>query len=205
MTARKPSFRCATIVGRSASASREHAEAALTAAWAAFEDWKLWKQEDRSRVMLKAAAIMRRRKRELEAWLVFEIGKNFVEASAEVARFQLLLTQDAVARETALVWVELSRQQAMSQIATSQVEGVKALANLAMEREKKGASTRSDSLQAQARVESAAAPCQCRTFGGQTTTSPACSSWGGCPSCCSQPWPAVTSRICPLGCVCQRL
>ncbi|MBF5006900.1 L-glutamate gamma-semialdehyde dehydrogenase [Diaphorobacter caeni] len=73
------------IVGRSASASREHAEAALTAAWAAFEDWKLWKQEDRSRVMLKAAAIMRRRKRELEAWLVFEIGKNFVEASAEVA------------------------------------------------------------------------------------------------------------------------
>ena len=45
----------------------------------------------------------------------------------------------------------------MSQIASSQVEGVKALANLAMEREKKGASTRSDSLQAQSRVESAAA------------------------------------------------
>ena len=35
--------------------------------------------------MLKAAAIMRRRKRELEAWLVYEIGKNWVEASAEVA------------------------------------------------------------------------------------------------------------------------
>ena len=94
--------------------------------------------------------------------MLYDFGKvsNSVaqaEASAEVARFQLLLTQDAVARETALVWVELSRQQAMSQIATSQVEGVKALANLAMEREKKGASTRSDSLQAQARVESAAA------------------------------------------------
>ncbi len=73
------------IVGKSASATREHADAALNAAWTAFEDWKLWKQEDRSRVMLKAAAIMRRRKRELEAWLVYEIGKNFVEASAEVA------------------------------------------------------------------------------------------------------------------------
>jgi 1-pyrroline-5-carboxylate dehydrogenase len=75
----------AEVVGRSARATREHADAALEAAWSAFESWKLWKQEDRSRVMLKAAAIMRRRKRELEAWLVYEIGKNFVEASAEVA------------------------------------------------------------------------------------------------------------------------
>jgi len=73
------------VVGHSARATREHADAALEAAWTAFESWKLWKQEDRSRVMLKAAAIMRRRKRELEAWLVYEIGKNFVEASAEVA------------------------------------------------------------------------------------------------------------------------
>src|SRR5258706_134443 len=73
------------VVGHSARATREHADAALEAAWSAFESWKLWKQEDRSRVMLKAAAIMRRRKRELEAWLVYEIGKNFVEASAEVA------------------------------------------------------------------------------------------------------------------------
>jgi len=73
------------VVGQAARATREHADAALGAAWAAFESWKLWKQEDRSRVMLKAAAIMRRRKRELEAWLVYEIGKNFVEASAEVA------------------------------------------------------------------------------------------------------------------------
>ena len=94
--------------------------------------------------------------------MLYDFGKvsNSVtqaEASAVAARYQLFLTQEAVTRETALVWVELSRQQAMSEIATSQVEGVTALANLAMEREKKGASTRSDSLQAQARVESAAA------------------------------------------------
>jgi 1-pyrroline-5-carboxylate dehydrogenase len=73
------------VVGKAARATREHAELALNAAWNAFDSWKLWKQEDRSRVMLKAAAIMRRRKRELEAWLVYEIGKNYVEASAEVA------------------------------------------------------------------------------------------------------------------------
>ena len=75
----------AEIVGNSAKANARHADAALDAAWRAFESWKRWTQEDRSRVMLKAAAIMRRRKRELEAWLVYEIGKNFVEASAEVA------------------------------------------------------------------------------------------------------------------------
>ncbi|MBE2242680.1 MAG: L-glutamate gamma-semialdehyde dehydrogenase [Burkholderiaceae bacterium] len=73
------------VVGKASRATREDAEAALDAAWKAFDSWKLWKQEDRSRVMLKAAAIMRRRKRELEAWLVYEIGKNWVEASAEVA------------------------------------------------------------------------------------------------------------------------
>lgn len=75
----------AEIVGKASRATREDAEAALDAAWKAFDSWKQWKQEDRSRVMLKAAAIMRRRKRELEAWLVYEIGKNWVEASAEVA------------------------------------------------------------------------------------------------------------------------
>ena len=73
------------VVGRSARATREHADAAIDAAWQAFGSWRLWQQEDRSRVLMKAAAIMRSRKRELEAWLVYEIGKNFVEASAEVA------------------------------------------------------------------------------------------------------------------------
>jgi 1-pyrroline-5-carboxylate dehydrogenase len=73
------------VVGRTAKATRAHADAALDAAWSAFQSWRLWSQEDRSRLMLKAAQIMRQRKRELEAWLVYEIGKNFVEASAEVA------------------------------------------------------------------------------------------------------------------------
>lgn len=75
----------ARVIGSSAKAERTHADSALDAAWSAFHSWKLWTQEDRSRVVLKAAQLMRRRKRELEAWLVYEIGKNFMEASAEVA------------------------------------------------------------------------------------------------------------------------
>ncbi|NHK38992.1 L-glutamate gamma-semialdehyde dehydrogenase [Thermus thermophilus] len=73
------------VVGTTAKAGKAEAEAALEAAWKAFKTWKDWPQEDRSRLLLKAAALMRRRKRELEATLVYEVGKNWVEASADVA------------------------------------------------------------------------------------------------------------------------
>jgi 1-pyrroline-5-carboxylate dehydrogenase len=41
--------------------------------------------EERSRTLVKLAAVMRRRKWELCAWLTLEVGKNFAEAEAEVA------------------------------------------------------------------------------------------------------------------------
>ncbi len=44
------------VVGSVAKAGREEAEAALEAAWKAFGTWKDWPQEDRSRLLLKAAA-----------------------------------------------------------------------------------------------------------------------------------------------------
>jgi 1-pyrroline-5-carboxylate dehydrogenase len=73
------------VIGSTAKATRANAEAALEAASRAFVDWKTWSQEDRSRAILKAAEIMKRRQRELEAWMVLEIGKNYFEAAAEVA------------------------------------------------------------------------------------------------------------------------
>ena len=60
-----------------------------------------------------------------------------------------------MAREAAQAWVELRRQQAMVAIAKSQLEGVSALAELARERQIKGASTRSDFMQAQSRMDGA--------------------------------------------------
>jgi len=75
----------AEVVGASALASKEHADAALDAAWKAFESWKRWSQEERSLVLLKVAQIIRKRRREFEACLVLEIGKNLIDASAEVA------------------------------------------------------------------------------------------------------------------------
>lgn len=84
LTSTNPS-RPGEVVGHTSKAGVDHAEQAIQAAWTAFEGWKRWTQEDRSRLCLKAAQIMRGRKQELEAWLVHEIGKNYVEASAEVA------------------------------------------------------------------------------------------------------------------------
>ena len=77
------------------------------------------------------------------------------EASLTTAQAQVQLSIEEVARETALAWVEVHRQQDLSEIAKAQVKGVSALADLAKERQIKGASARSDSVQAQSRVEAA--------------------------------------------------
>src|SRR3989442_10212595 len=47
------------------------------------------------------------------------------------------------------------------------------------------------------------APCQCLTCGGHQITSPALISSTGPPHACVRPTPAVTSRCCPVGCMCQ--
>ncbi|MFC7517848.1 L-glutamate gamma-semialdehyde dehydrogenase [Herbaspirillum sp. GCM10030257] len=73
------------VVGATAQANNEHADQALAAAWKAFDSWKRWPQEERSLVLLKTAEVIRKRRREFEACLVLEIGKNLVDASAEVA------------------------------------------------------------------------------------------------------------------------
>ncbi len=73
------------VVGRTAAATKQEADMALEAATAAFEHWSRTGPEARARVLLRAAAIMKRRKFELLAWEVFEGGKPWSEADAQVA------------------------------------------------------------------------------------------------------------------------
>ena len=47
------------------------------------------------------------------------------------------------------------------------------------------------------------APCQCLAPGGHHTTSPGRIVCMGFPHSCVSPTPAVTTRYCPLGCVCH--
>ena len=73
------------LVGRAAKGTVALAEEALQAANDAFESWSRTPALERSRYLLKAASVMRRRKMELSAWEVLEIGKTWDEADADVA------------------------------------------------------------------------------------------------------------------------
>ncbi len=72
-------------VGVVSKASRELAEKALKVAWETFKEWKKWPAWKRAEILLKASKIMRERAYELSAWMVKEVGKNWVEAWADVA------------------------------------------------------------------------------------------------------------------------
>ena len=62
------------VVGRVGAATEREADMALETARNAFEAWSRTEPEARSRIMLRAAAIMRRRKYEILAWEVYEGG-----------------------------------------------------------------------------------------------------------------------------------
>ena len=72
------------VVGVHQKAEAEHAERAMQAALKAFETWKHVPVEERASLLLRAASAIRERKYEFCAWLVYEVGKNYGEADADV-------------------------------------------------------------------------------------------------------------------------
>ncbi len=77
--------RPARVVGVHQKAEAEHAPQAMEAALAAFESWSRTTAEVRAALLFRAAEIIRRRKHEFSAWLVYEVGKNWAEADADTA------------------------------------------------------------------------------------------------------------------------
>jgi 1-pyrroline-5-carboxylate dehydrogenase len=73
------------VVGRVHRASQKEAETAIRAAWTAFETWQHTPAEHRAAFLFKAAAEMRRRKLDFNAWMVIEVGKSWAEAEADTA------------------------------------------------------------------------------------------------------------------------
>jgi 1-pyrroline-5-carboxylate dehydrogenase len=73
------------VVGVFQSAGREHVEPAIQAAAAAFETWKRTSVEQRAALLHTVAGILRERKFEFAAWMVYEVGKNWAEADADIA------------------------------------------------------------------------------------------------------------------------
>jgi 1-pyrroline-5-carboxylate dehydrogenase len=72
------------VVGIHQKAGPEHVEPAMQAALKAFETWSKAPIEERVGLILRAADIIRRRKFEFCAWLVFEVGKNWAEADGDI-------------------------------------------------------------------------------------------------------------------------
>ncbi|MGH9400677.1 MAG: L-glutamate gamma-semialdehyde dehydrogenase [Terriglobia bacterium] len=73
------------VIGIVSKANAELAHRAIMAACSAFEAWAKTPVTRRVEVLLKTAAILRSRKYEFEALMVYEAGKPWVEADAEVA------------------------------------------------------------------------------------------------------------------------
>lgn len=73
------------VIGTFQMASKSQALLALDAAWKAFETWKFVPAEHRAEILFKAADICKRRRLEINAWMISEAGKNFTEADADTA------------------------------------------------------------------------------------------------------------------------
>src|SRR6266536_3134207 len=73
------------IVGIHQKAGKEHVEPAMRAALTAFESWCRTPLEKRVELLFRAAELLRERKFELMAWLVYEVSKNWAEADADIA------------------------------------------------------------------------------------------------------------------------
>ena len=72
-------------VGRVARADQARAEAALVASERAFGEWARFPADERARVLLRIAGRLRKRKLDLVATMIREIGKTWVEADADLA------------------------------------------------------------------------------------------------------------------------
>jgi len=73
------------VVGRVARASKDDALDAIAAAQDAFAEWRKIPAVGRASVLLRMAAILRRKRFELAAWMVYELDKPWDEAEGEVA------------------------------------------------------------------------------------------------------------------------
>jgi RHH-type proline utilization regulon transcriptional repressor/proline dehydrogenase/delta 1-pyrroline-5-carboxylate dehydrogenase len=72
------------VIGRVASAGEADAETAIQAAAAALPDWRGGGTEYRARLLRRVAGLLRRHRDEFAAWEVYEAGKNWREADADV-------------------------------------------------------------------------------------------------------------------------
>ena len=73
------------VVGSHAVADRSHVDLAVRKGWEAFPAWSRTPVEERALLLLRAAELIRQRRHELGALMVYEVGKPWDEADGEAA------------------------------------------------------------------------------------------------------------------------
>jgi 1-pyrroline-5-carboxylate dehydrogenase len=77
--------RPAEVIGYFAGATREQAYEAVGAAAEAFKSWKQVPAQQRAAYLFAAAEVLRRKRFYFNAWMIYEVGKSWVEADADTA------------------------------------------------------------------------------------------------------------------------
>src|SRR5882724_11476268 len=75
----------AQLVGRFNKATKELAARAGDTAHETFQTWRNTPVEERAELLFRVAAIMRKRKHELSAWMIHEVAKTWPEADGDTA------------------------------------------------------------------------------------------------------------------------
>ena len=73
------------VVGRFQKATTELVKKAVESAYDAFQTWKNTSPEERAELLFRIAGILRERKHELSAWMVYEVAKTWAEADGDTA------------------------------------------------------------------------------------------------------------------------
>lgn len=73
------------VVGIFQKATEKEGEKAIQAALKRFETWRFIPATERAAILLKAANIMRQKRLEIDALMIYEVGKNWLEADADTA------------------------------------------------------------------------------------------------------------------------
>src|SRR6266516_4394011 len=73
------------VIGYFSSATLAQVDAAVQSAAAAFETWKHVPAEERAGYLFAAADLLKKRRFEFNAWMIYEVGKSWPEADGDTA------------------------------------------------------------------------------------------------------------------------
>jgi 1-pyrroline-5-carboxylate dehydrogenase len=73
------------VVGRFQKATEELARLAVETANEKFAEWRTTPAHERAEILFRTATLLRQRKHEMSAWMIFEVGKTWAEADGDTA------------------------------------------------------------------------------------------------------------------------